>query len=72
MTKFKIELVGLEDCKLLVDNIEKSGKSAVLTDGNNYCVSAKSLLGALASLEWDELYIQSKDDIYYEVKQWIK
>lgn len=72
MTRYKIELVGLTDCKELTENIEMSGKTAFLTDGNNYRVSAKSLLGAVASLEWDSLYVESNDDIFYEIKKWIR
>lgn len=69
--RYRIELVGLTDCKNFVNKIEKSGKKAKLTDGNGYCVSAKSLLGALAALEWDELYVESEDSLYNEIKEWV-
>ena len=68
--KYKIELIGLTDCKELVESLEQAGKTAKLTDGNDFCVSAKSLLGALAALEWDELYIESEDEIYGLIQKW--
>lgn len=68
--RYKINLVGLNDCKGLVEALDIANKKAILTDGNNYYVSAKSLLGALASLEWDSLYIESEEDIYNIIEQW--
>lgn len=72
MIKYRIELVGLNDCKNFVEAVEKSGKTVKLTDGNDYCVSAKSLLGALAALEWDSLYVESDEDIYTTIQQWVR
>lgn len=72
MYKYKIELVGLTDCKDFVDTVEKSGKKVKLTDGNGYCVSASSLLGALAALEWGNLYAESEDSLFNLIDRWVR
>lgn len=43
-----------------------------LTDGNNLRVSAKSLLGALYTLEWNEVYCDCDADIYSKISKYIK
>lgn len=59
--KFKLNnLKSINDCKELADKIEKLKIDAVLTNGEDYCVSAKSLLGImLAVFEWDVIYLKS-------------
>lgn len=70
--KFKIELVTVEDCKSFVDTVTASQKNVVLTNGKGYKISAKSFLGALASMEWDNLYAECNEDCYMVVKKWIR
>ena len=50
-------------------NYDSSTESIYLT--NNHRVNAKSLLGMLYSLEFDELWVESKNDYYEELKQFI-
>ena len=40
-----------------------------LADGNGFCVNGKSLLGALATIEWATLYCVSEDDIYFKIEK---
>lgn len=35
-----------------------------VTDGDRYVCNAKSILGCLAAMEWDNIYAQSEFDIY--------
>lgn len=72
MYEYQIELVTMADCKNFTDALNKAGKTAQLTDSRNFCVSANSLLGAIASLEWDRLYVQSNEDIYNIISKWVK
>ena len=67
MYKTKIELVGMSDINKFIAITTKLPGIIKLTDGDNYSVSAKSLLGALASMEWDELYCESENDIYTHI-----
>lgn len=70
--KYKIELITVEDCKNFVAAVNTSNKNVVLTNGKDYKVSAKSFLGALASMEWDSLYAESDEDCYMIVEKWTK
>ena len=71
MGKYKIELVTTRDCQEFIHNLTRAQKKADLIDGKGYRVSANSMLGALAALEWDSLFVVSEDDIYEEVKKWV-
>ena len=72
MFKTKIELVGMSDINKFIAITTKLPGVIKLTDGDNYSVSAKSLLGALASMEWDELYCESENDIYTHIAEFAK
>ena len=72
MYKTKIELVGMSDINKFIAITTKLPGVIKLTDGDNYSVSAKSLLGALASMEWDELYCESETDIYTHIAEFAK
>ena len=72
MYKTKIELVGMSDINKFISITTKLPGVIKLTDGDNYSVSAKSLLGALASMEWDELYCESENDIYTHIAEFAK
>ncbi len=72
MFKTKIELVGMSDINKFIAITTKLPGIIKLTDGDNYSVSAKSLLGALASMEWDELYCESETDIYTHIAEFAK
>ena len=72
MFKTKIELVGMSDINKFVAITTKLPGTIKLTDGENYSVNAKSLLGALASMEWDELYCESDVDIYTHIAEFAR
>lgn len=69
--KFKINLVTLADCNDIVAKISANNKNAVLTDGNKYCVSAKSFLGAVLTMEWNQVFIESDDEIFSCIRKWV-
>jgi hypothetical protein len=39
--------------------------------GENFRVSAKSLLGALCSMEWNELWCECEKDIYSKIERFV-
>jgi hypothetical protein len=52
--------------------IATSLKGAIhITDGAGLKVSARSLLGALYALEFDELWCESDEDIYHAIEDFI-
>ena len=42
-----------------------------LVDGNGYRVSAKSLIGALATMDWNQVFIECEKDIYAYVQDFL-
>ena len=42
-----------------------------ITDGSGLKVSAKSILGALYALEFDELWCEAEGDIYHAIEKFI-
>lgn len=42
-----------------------------LVDGAGYCVSAKSLLGAIATMDWSQVLVESEHDIYESIKDFV-
>jgi hypothetical protein len=42
-----------------------------LIDGNGYCVSAKSLVGALATVDWNQVFVECDKDIYAYIQDFL-
>lgn len=42
-----------------------------LIDGEGYRVSAKSLVGALATVDWSQVYVECEKDIYSHIKDFL-
>ena len=42
-----------------------------LIDGEGYCVSAKSLMGAIATMDWNSVYVDCSEDIYSDIQEFI-
>ena len=62
--RVKLNLITVSDCYGLVNSIKgRENEEIYLEDGNKQRVHAKSLLGALCSLEWDEVYLYSENDL---------
>lgn len=70
MHKYKIELVTMSDMLSFVEIASKIEGKVALMDGDNYCVSGKSILGAVASMEWGSLYCISDADIYRQIERY--
>ena len=62
----------MTDIKEFTDICGQRAHAVHLTDGNGFRVSAKSLLGAMAAVEWDELYCESEEDIYMLIEKFIQ
>lgn len=42
-----------------------------LVDGNGYRVSAKSLIGAIATMDWTQVFVVCDRDIYSYIQEFI-
>ena len=42
-----------------------------LIDGKRCCVSAKSLMGAVATMDWSDVLVECEQDIYTHIQDFI-
>ena len=70
--RYPIELVTLSDVKKFNSIVNSLPCKILLTDGDGYCLNAKSLLGNIAALEWTSLYCESDEDIYSYIYKFYK
>ena len=63
--KVKIQLDTLSDVRRLVAAATQVPVPVYITDGAGLKVSAKSLMGALYSIEFDELWCECEMDIFH-------
>jgi len=60
----------MSEINAFVSVMTKTGANVFLTDKDrNFIVSAKSMLGAVYSMEWDEVWCESDEDIYHVVSK---
>ena len=70
--RVKINLDTMTDINDFVKAVTKYGGNVYLTDKDrNFIVSAKSMLGAIYSMEWGEVWCESDDDIYHILSRFI-
>ena len=69
MHKCKIELVTTSDIAEFVSIVSKEEGSVKLTDDAGFCVNGKSLLGAMAAVEWSSLCCVADDEIYSKISK---
>ena len=64
--RVKLNLITLTDVKEFVDIMSKRKSKAVLVDkDHDFVVNATSMLGAMYSIEWDEIWLETEDDCCY-------
>lgn len=69
MYKVKVNLVTMSDVKEFVDIISGIDAPVKLTDSAGCTVNAKSIIGCLAALEWNQLFTVSDVDIYSKIEK---
>ncbi len=68
--RIKIRLDTMSEINAFVNAMTKTGANVYLTDKNrNFIVSAKSMLGAVYSMEWDEVWCESDEDIFHVISR---
>ena len=68
--KVKIELETMNDVSEFVAITTKI-KEPVYLVGNDFRVSAKSLLGALYTMEWDDVWCECEKDNYTKIEKFV-
>ena len=71
MTRTEIRLDTLSDVNKFVEAMSGVKEKVWLADDDGNRVSAKSLLGALYSMEWTHIYCYCEDNITMELFPWI-
>lgn len=69
--KVRLNLDTMSDIQKFVDVVSRVEEPVNLKDSAGHCVSAKSLLGALYSLEWAEIYCECEKDITCSIFHWV-
>lgn len=67
----KINLDTFQRVQKFVEICSHVNGKVNLIDGNGYCVSAKSVLGAMATADWSEVYVESDQDIYMRIRDFV-
>lgn len=67
----KVRFETTKDVQKFIEAVSRTACNVELEDNNGHCVSALSILGALYSLEWDEIYCCCKQDIYAYILPWV-
>ena len=68
--RVRVELDTMTDVIQFV-NIATSIKEPVYLVGEDFKVSAKSLLGARYSMEWSEIWCECERDIYTKIEKFV-
>ena len=69
--RIKIRLDTMSEINAFVGDMTKCGATVYLTDKDrNFIVNAKSMLGAVYSMEWDEVWCECEDNIYHLVSKY--
>lgn len=70
--RVKITLDTMTSINEFVKTMVNYGGNVYLTDEKrNFIVSAKSMLGAIYSMEWNEVWCESDEDIYHLLRKYI-
>lgn len=72
MERYKIELVTLTDVKTFTEIASNQSEDIQiqLTDGN-YIINARSILGVMYALEWNNLWLIASEPVYDAFKDYI-
>lgn len=69
--KVKINIDTLSKINAFVSICSKLDCKINLIDGHGYCISAKSLIGAMATMDWTQVFVECEKDIYADIQDFI-
>ena len=69
--RYRIRLDTMSDVNKFVKMATKHKGKIMLSDGEDFSVSGKSLLGAMYTMEWDQVFCESETEIYHLIKDFI-
>ena len=69
---YRINLVTTNDITEFTNICQKiDGRVELFCKKTGYRVNGKSLLGCLAAMEFEEVYVDSDTDIYNKIEKWV-
>lgn len=68
--RVKVEITTGKDAREFVD-IATQIEEPVFLVGHDFRVSAKSLLGALYTMEWEDVWCECERDIYTKIEKFV-
>lgn len=73
MGKLKVNLDTYSQIQKFVNIINANNIKATLSTGDGeYRVNARSLLGALATMDWSsDVWVESEEDIYSQIEEFV-
>ena len=69
--RVRINLDTMKDVQRFVNIASAQEASVYITDNAGLCVSAKSMLGALYALEFNELWCECEQDIFTDIEEFV-
>jgi len=69
--RYRIRLDTMSDVNRFVKIATQHKGKIMLSDGEDFYVSGKSLLGAMYTMEWDQVFCESENEIYRLIKDFI-
>ena len=69
--KVRVRIDTNTDVLGFVNAVQDIDKEVFLKDSRHFCVSAHSLLGAMCSIEWEEVLVDCEEDIYSRIMKWV-
>ena len=69
--RYRIRLETMAEVNKFVGIATKVTGKLTLTDGDNFTVNGKSLLGAMYTFEWERIFCESEHEIYHLIKDFI-
>lgn len=69
--KAKINIDTLNSINRFVEICSRLNYKINLIDGDQYCVSAKSLIGAIATMDWSDVYVECSHDIRSYIEEFL-
>ncbi len=69
--RYRIRLDTMADINRFVGLASKHKGRITLTDGDDFSVNGKSLLGAMYTFEWNQIYCESDTEIYHLIKDFV-
>lgn len=69
--KVKLQLETMSDISRFVQLCSQVEENVSVTDSIGHCVSAKSLLGMIYTMEWTDVWCECERDIHFIIKEFV-